>query len=100
MINVKTQGPVVRNFVSLTLLLTTQFVNYILTSSVRITQLVERWSLDTEDPCSNPSTATEFFGCVLEQGTSQTLLLSTQVYRWVPVRDICQCTAAACDTMC
>ena len=61
--------------------------------SVGIVQLVERWSLDTEDPGLNPSAATELFGCFLEQDTLQTLLLSTQVYKWVPVRDVCQCTS-------
>ena len=68
--------------------------------SVRIARLVELWSSDTKDAGSNPSAATELFGCVLEQGTLQTLLLSTQVYKWVPVRDVCQCTVAACGAMC
>ena len=60
--------------------------------SVGIVHLVECLSLDTEDPVLNPSAATELFGCVLAQDTLQTLLLSNQVYKWVPVRDVCQCT--------
>ena len=70
------------------------------TGSVRIAQQVEPWSSDTEDLVSIPSAATELFGCVREQGTLQALLLSTQVYKWVPVRDECQCTTAACVAMC
>ena len=70
-----------------------------LVMSVRIARLVERCSSDTEDPDSNPSAAI-LFGCVLEQGTLQALLLSTQVYKRIPVRDVCQCTAAACGAMC
>ena len=60
-------------------------------------QLVECWA---SDPGSNPNEATELFGCVLEQGTLQAQLLSTQVYKWIPVRDICQCTAATYGAMC
>ena len=67
---------------------------------MRIARLVQCRSSDTDDPGSNPSAATSVLDCVLEQVTLQILLLCNQVYKWVPVRDVFQCTAAACGAMC
>jgi hypothetical protein len=47
-------------------------------------------------PGSSPSPADNF----LKQEIKPSLLLSTQVYKWVPVRNISQCSVAAYDADC
>ncbi|KAH3720889.1 hypothetical protein DPMN_063800 [Dreissena polymorpha] len=51
-----------------------------------------RWLRDREVPVSNPTLTT---GNSLSKKFIQRLLLSTQVYKWVPVREISQCAVAA-----
>ncbi|KAH3890500.1 hypothetical protein DPMN_014584 [Dreissena polymorpha] len=48
--------------------------------------MVGRWLKDREVPGSNPAVSKKFI---------PHLLLSTQVYKWVPVREISQCAVAA-----
>ncbi|KAH3822231.1 hypothetical protein DPMN_124005 [Dreissena polymorpha] len=53
--------------------------------------MVGRWRRDREVPGSNPAPTT---GISLSKKFIP-LLLSTQVYKWVPVREISQCAVAA-----
>ncbi|KAH3755874.1 hypothetical protein DPMN_190573 [Dreissena polymorpha] len=54
--------------------------------------MVGRWHRDREVPGSNPTQTT---GISLSKKFIPHLLLSTQVYKWVPVREISQCAVAA-----
>ena len=54
--------------------------------------MVGRWRRDREVPGSNPALTT---GISLSKKFIPHLLLSTQVYKWVPVRDKSQCSVAA-----
>ncbi|KAH3846308.1 hypothetical protein DPMN_088608 [Dreissena polymorpha] len=54
--------------------------------------MVGRWRRDREVPGSNPAPTT---GISLSKKFIPHLLLSTQVYKWVPVREISQSAVAA-----
>ncbi|KAH3735029.1 hypothetical protein DPMN_041489 [Dreissena polymorpha] len=54
--------------------------------------MVGRWLRDREDSGSNPALIT---GISLSKKFIPHLLLSTQVYKWVPEREISQCAVAA-----
>ncbi|KAH3884967.1 hypothetical protein DPMN_008953 [Dreissena polymorpha] len=54
--------------------------------------MIGRWLKDREVPGSNPALTTGIF---LSKKFIPHLLLSTQVYKWVPVREISQCAVAA-----
>ncbi|KAH3857704.1 hypothetical protein DPMN_100316 [Dreissena polymorpha] len=54
--------------------------------------MVGRWRRDREVPGSNPAPTT---GISLRKKFIPHLLLSTQVYKWVPVREISKCAVAA-----
>ncbi|KAH3755858.1 hypothetical protein DPMN_190557 [Dreissena polymorpha] len=54
--------------------------------------MVGRWRRDGEVLGSNPTQTT---GISLSKKFIPHLLLSTQVYKWVPVREISQCAVAA-----
>jgi len=58
--------------------------------------VVERSLRDRGVPGSSLSQAANF----LEQEIQPALLLSTQVYKWVPVRNISQCSVAAYGADC
>ena len=59
--------------------------------------VVGRWLGGREVVGSNPARTIVNF---LEQEIYLTLLHSTQVYKWVPVREISQCAAAASGATC
>ncbi|KAH3877177.1 hypothetical protein DPMN_001036 [Dreissena polymorpha] len=54
--------------------------------------MVGRWRRDREVPGSNPALTAVIS---LSKKFVPHLLLSTQVYKWVPVREISQCAVAA-----
>ncbi|KAH3850952.1 hypothetical protein DPMN_093428 [Dreissena polymorpha] len=54
--------------------------------------MVGRWLRDQEVPGSNPDLTA---GISLSKKFIPHLLLFTQVYEWVPVREISQCAVAA-----
>ncbi|KAH3866435.1 hypothetical protein DPMN_029499 [Dreissena polymorpha] len=54
--------------------------------------MVGRWRRDQEVPGWNPTLTT---GISLSKKLIPHLLHSTQVYKWVPVREISQCDVAA-----
>ncbi|KAH3707050.1 hypothetical protein DPMN_066444 [Dreissena polymorpha] len=54
--------------------------------------MVGRWRRDREVQGSNPVPTT---GISLSKNCIPHLLFSTQVYKWVPVREISQCAVAA-----
>ena len=59
--------------------------------------MVGRWLGDREVVGSNPAVIIVNFP---EQEIDLTLLHSTQMYKWVPVREISKCVAAASSTKC
>ncbi|KAH3847390.1 hypothetical protein DPMN_089711 [Dreissena polymorpha] len=59
--------------------------------------MVGRWRRDREVPGSNPALTAVIS---LSKKFVPHLLLSTQVYKWVPVREISQCAVAAWCAIC
>ncbi|KAH3815718.1 hypothetical protein DPMN_144249 [Dreissena polymorpha] len=59
--------------------------------------MVGRWLGDREVPGSNPALTAEIS---LSKKFIPHLFLSTQVYKWVPVREISQCAVAALCAIC